>query len=348
VIDWAKIETFIGYGNADARVVFLGMEEGLRRDADLEADLRARSKYEPYMDLLRAQTDLDGPSAYFGEAPITQKTWRPMCHLMLRMAGVSKPSREERLRYQADKLGRHGGDTLLAELLPYPHSDSGQWLYGKFGRFKSREAYAETVIPRRQVILRELFRAHAPDFIVAYGKENWPHYQAIFNNAEWAVDGPFSFAQWGKSHVILTHALSGRQFNTDDQLDRFASIVLRHLPTQAALQDALKQPPVIEVTDTGQALRRANRQFREAFGALVRSFRSASGLTIDSVSDKARAFAGQGNSGGVRNLEAGRGWVDPNFAHGVFLAVNIPDAEEMALGYAKLKTGLHGVTKECD
>ena len=75
--DWERIENFIGYGRPDAPVVFLGMEEGLRRDADLLADLLARSAFEPYMDLVQAQSELDGPSSYFGEGAITQKTWRP-------------------------------------------------------------------------------------------------------------------------------------------------------------------------------------------------------------------------------------------------------------------------------
>lgn len=125
-IDWERIENFIGFGRPGAPVVFLGMEEGLRRDADLLADIQARSTYKPYMDLGEAQTQLDGPGAYFGPTPITQNTWRPMCHLMLRRAGNRHPTLEQRRRYQADLLGRRNGDSLLTELLPYPHSDSEQ------------------------------------------------------------------------------------------------------------------------------------------------------------------------------------------------------------------------------
>jgi hypothetical protein len=226
VIDWDRIEDFIGYGNPEAPIIFLGMEEGLRRDADLEADLQSRSRYDPYMDLAAAQSQLDGPGAYFGPNPITQKTWRPMCHLMLRWNGIECPTLDQRLRYQADHLGRRGEDSLLTELLPYPHSDSGQWLYARFDRFKTRESYADTVIPRRQAVLRKIFSDREPEVIVAYGKGNWPAYQGIFPGAAWAIDGPFSFTKWGKTRVVLTHALSGRQFNTAAQLERFAEICL--------------------------------------------------------------------------------------------------------------------------
>jgi hypothetical protein len=57
-LDWERIENFVGFGNQKPRVLFLGMEEGLARDADLLADLRLRSGYDSYMDLAEAQTQL--------------------------------------------------------------------------------------------------------------------------------------------------------------------------------------------------------------------------------------------------------------------------------------------------
>jgi len=148
-LDWERIENFVGFGNQKPRVLFLGMEEGLARDADLLADLRLRSGYDSYMDLAEAQTQLGGPAKYFGDFPKTQRTWRPMCHLMLRRAGVLHPTLTQRLRYQADALGRKNSESLLVELLPYPHPDSGRWLYDKFERFKTRAAYETAILPQR-------------------------------------------------------------------------------------------------------------------------------------------------------------------------------------------------------
>jgi len=351
-IEWDRIENFIGFGRPDAPVVFLGMEEGLRRDADLLVDLRARSTYEPFMDLGEAQTQLDGPGSYFGPIAITQKTWRPMCDLMLRRDGVQRPTLDERRRYQADRLGRRDGDTLLTELLPYPHSDSEQWLYAQFERYPTRRKFEKSLIPRRRDMLRKLFAEHPPQLIVAHGKANWPEYKEIFGELTWRKDGPFECATWGATRIVLAHQLAGKQFNTDEQLERFARIALPNspdAPSPAEPDRAMTSP----ISDDGESSsevpeRRANRNVRKVFGALTRSHRVASGLSAEKVALRATEFAGQGNPGGVRNLEAGRGWVHPGFAEGVFRAVGIPDPEELGRAYADLKLFFRGVTKEQD
>ena len=346
--DWERIENFIGYGRPDAPVVFLGMEEGLRRDADLLADLLARSAFEPYMDLVQAQSELDGPSSYFGEGAITQKTWRPMCDLMLRRKGIPSPTLRERVRYQADHLGRRDGDTLLAELLPYPHSDSGQWLYDSFGKFATRQEYEQKLLPHRLTLLAEALGTHPRELIVAYGKANWPHYKRLFHGVSWQPEGECEYGTWNGAHVVLAHQLAGKAFNTDAQLERFAAIALRI--ERSPLQDD-RHPRTVRSTSVGStfsARRSANLAFRKAFGALVAAYRSEAGLSPDQVSEKAKVFAGQGNPGGVRNLEASRGWVDPRFAEGVFRAVGIPNAEQIGAAYTKLKDGFRGVTREKD
>jgi len=57
-IDWNRIENFVGFGSPSAPYLFLGMKEGLLSEASLDADLLARSAYEPYMDLYDAQAKL--------------------------------------------------------------------------------------------------------------------------------------------------------------------------------------------------------------------------------------------------------------------------------------------------
>jgi len=57
-LDWDRIENFVDLGNRKQRVLFFGMKEGLALDADLLADLRLRPRYESYMDLAEAQTQL--------------------------------------------------------------------------------------------------------------------------------------------------------------------------------------------------------------------------------------------------------------------------------------------------
>jgi hypothetical protein len=53
--DFEKIEGFLGYGNPNARIVFVGLEEGLADVQRLDDDLRYRSTFsKPVMDVFRA------------------------------------------------------------------------------------------------------------------------------------------------------------------------------------------------------------------------------------------------------------------------------------------------------
>ncbi len=352
-IDWERIENFVGFGRTDAPVVFLGMEEGLRRDADLRLDLRERSSYEQYMDLAKAQRRLGGPSSYFGPTPITQRTWRPMCHLMLRRDGVQQPTPEQRRRYQADTLGRSKGDSLLTELLPYPHSDTSQWLYAPFGRYATRADYESALMPRRISLLRKSFSSKPPELIVAHGKSNWSNYKRIFEGIIWRSHASFEYANWGNSRVVLAHQLAGREFNTEEQLQFFADVALQSDTTRPTREDV--QPHALEnsILDENLLLharegRLSNREVRVKFGTLAHRYRIAAGLSQTIVAEKAKIIAGQGNPGGVTNLENARGWVHIGFARAVFEIIGIPDPAKVGRLYGDLREFFHGVTNERD
>jgi len=84
VIDWERIEKFVGFGRADAPVIFIGMEEGLKSAEALDEDLAIRSRYEqPIMDLREAHKGIAGTENYFDpdRAP-RQQTWRVMADIM--------------------------------------------------------------------------------------------------------------------------------------------------------------------------------------------------------------------------------------------------------------------------
>jgi hypothetical protein len=222
-IDWNCIEHFVGFGNPSAIVAFVGMEEGLQRDTELDADLELRSTYEPYMDLVAAQGDL-GVGTFFGPNAVTQRTWRPMCHLMLRRQGVAAPTNVRRRRYQADELGRADGQSLLTELLPYPHSDARQWLYSRFGRFHCRSDYEADLITRRQELLRNALAKGNAELVVCYGKHHWRHFKGIFPTLAWSEDGPFEYGRTGNAKILLAPLFSSRAYNSGGQLQRFADL----------------------------------------------------------------------------------------------------------------------------
>jgi hypothetical protein len=126
----AKILNFIGFGNPDAKVVFIGMEEGLKRDVDLQSELSARSEYNQYADLFEARGGGSDRRHFAGQL-ILQRTWGPMCRVMLARDNKDYTSIPAAKEYQAKKLGRLNGDSLLAEVLPLPSSSTREedWQY---------------------------------------------------------------------------------------------------------------------------------------------------------------------------------------------------------------------------
>jgi hypothetical protein len=94
MIDWQRIEEFIGFGRRDASVVFIGMEEGLKEAERLDEDLEVRSRYvTAVMDLKAAHDVIAGTERYFDpdRAP-RQPTWRVMANLMLRREDLPQPT----------------------------------------------------------------------------------------------------------------------------------------------------------------------------------------------------------------------------------------------------------------
>jgi hypothetical protein len=230
MIDGDRLESFIGYGNRDAPVVFIGIEEGLSDVSALVADLSSRSQFECIMDLHEAHVGLADVQKLFGDNAKTQRTWRPMCHVMLRRAGIERPTLKERKRYQGNELGRRDGQTLIAELLPYPSKkqarDSAAWPYGGLCRFQTYKQYrSELLQKRKDLLVNELSRV-SRKLIVCYGKSEWNEYMDLFQIINWVDDGVYRLGAWLDSRVVLTDHLSSRTFNTEEQLQQFVDVVL--------------------------------------------------------------------------------------------------------------------------
>lgn len=113
---------------------------------------------------------------------------------------------------------------MLAELYPYPNSDTKSWLYET--RYKNRDSYYAEMGEKRSAIFRELVAIHRFDVIVAYTKAAWPSFERLFGVGEWEAFGAFKVGMLGKTRVVLTPAFSDRSFNTEEQLQAFADVTL--------------------------------------------------------------------------------------------------------------------------
>jgi hypothetical protein len=147
---------------------------------------------------------------------------------MLRLTeGVPEPTLPERVRYQADKLGRGGGLTLLAELMPYPRKSADKTLgpYQKYNRYADYESYRVEMLRKRLPLLKALFAMPCQrKLVIAYGKGDWDEFKTLFKT-NWSAAPPCEWGRVGEMAVVLTPHLSDRTFTPQVGLDHLAATV---------------------------------------------------------------------------------------------------------------------------
>jgi hypothetical protein len=146
-----------------------------------------------------------------------------MCYIMLRLDG-REPTLENIRTYQAEKLGRFNGNTLLTELMPIPKPKVKRWGYDELiPQFATREEYYRVVKPRRIEYLRALLTEHRPNVVVCYGKAFWGDYRQLFEGTVFEQEGQFQTAAFDDTQVILTGHFAARSMN--GRFDELATII---------------------------------------------------------------------------------------------------------------------------
>ncbi len=169
------IQTFFGYGDFQAPFWLIGMEErGATTFEDIQQRLgawhaRGGRELEDVAEYHRAL----GVSSLFGPRPPLQPTWQRLIRIVLGAQGLPAPT--ERVRqYQAEQLGRPGGDTALLELLPLPAPGIRSWPYRAWSSLpylESRDRYREHVAPQRAAHLQQALEAWRPPTVLFYGMD---------------------------------------------------------------------------------------------------------------------------------------------------------------------------------
>jgi hypothetical protein len=178
--DADKLLDFIGFGNLDGPIWFLGMEEG----GGNEKTIRVRLDFDEVMDLEEAHREL-GITHHFGPKPQLQPTWSVLSKIALGLNGKPNDSESAR-RYQARELGSEDGETLVCELLPLPNPGMDHWIYADLfndSRLEDRETYEAHVLPTWQERYVRLLEKHEPGLVICYGKTYWSRYEKLFPRA---------------------------------------------------------------------------------------------------------------------------------------------------------------------
>ena len=190
---------FEGYGTKTALYWFLGMEEG---GGSIE-QLRERAKrFEPVEDLHAVARIGFDITKYVA-------SWRVMSMLTMAIQGTPKwRDKATAQDYQITRLGRHGGDTFLTELMPLPCPNINAWPYESI--YPTKEDYIACVRPGRIKWLRSEISAFKPRLVICYGKGNWRHHEEIFNDVEFRpeLDEKIRIGKREQTTVLLTPFLS--------------------------------------------------------------------------------------------------------------------------------------------
>jgi hypothetical protein len=214
---FTKLCKFIGYGNLEAPVWFIGPEERLLEETEeqIVQHLEIRRRFKPVECLrgvhVRKLKELTCP----GLEPKLQGTWKRMCWIMLWLENRDPTkNRLDVLDYQTCQLGVTGGRTLLTELLPLPKKSTRpcDWpdFYSREFGFQGLEDYKASVLPCRLNMLRELVERYNPPAIVCYGKGYWGAFQELFE-----LFGKFTPDQGDKT------------IQTIERIERIDSVVIR-------------------------------------------------------------------------------------------------------------------------
>jgi len=181
--------TWLGLGNLDAPVWFIGMEPGGdAADDEAWATVWAdRFGGMPTVDLHASAGKREAP--YLGLDNRTHKTWSPLIRLRLAYAGLPTDDANV-LRYQRERFAKADGDEAILEVSAYA------------AKSLAHPSQRKEYLASRLDLLRDLIRDHqrSPEVVVCYGK-TYAQYYASLCGGEFDDDG---FRWSGSTLCILT------------------------------------------------------------------------------------------------------------------------------------------------
>ncbi len=205
---------FYGYGNYDAPIWFVGMEEGGGNDLEQVAqrmkswDRRGRRELE---DVVEYHNEF-GVTRFWEDKPKLQPTWGRLIRMLQANSLSADPNvaRKQVGEYQRDELGRSNSKTCLLELLPMPSPSKKKWLYSAWQNFvpqlATRAEYEKWFLPDRINKIKERIRRHQPAVVVFYGVGYRKHWQTISeSNFVESENAGFYLAQAGSNSFFMTH-----------------------------------------------------------------------------------------------------------------------------------------------
>ncbi len=184
-------ESFLGYGNVNAPVWFIGMEEGgggSFGEISKRVNVWTERGKHPLEDIFAYHSAISLDQWFSGPRPKLQSTWSGLIRLQFGLTGKDPAlmgihEQTELIRdYQQNHLGRSTGAERLMELLPLPSPSNQAWLYAKHSRLPwlaNRARYMDFQAPLRAAKIRKEVEVYKPKIVVFYGLGFRDHWTSI-------------------------------------------------------------------------------------------------------------------------------------------------------------------------
>jgi hypothetical protein len=169
-----------GYGNWKAPYWFVGPEQGMTVDEDINRRVEAWDGQE-LSDCRKFHEDI-GEMRWHGEPPKLQKTWKQLMLFLMTFQGtplnLDNPKDKGRLcAYQRDRWGRFNDETCVIELSGLPAHCH------KAGERQRRDLFTKSEFKnmrgKRIEIIRTRMLASEPKLVVMYGTKESAHWTTI-------------------------------------------------------------------------------------------------------------------------------------------------------------------------
>ncbi len=209
---------FVGYGNLQSDIWFIGMEEGgSGLVGEIEIRLTAwhqtHSPYAADMAMFHKKISI-GHEFFSPQNAVIQRTWNKLAETLLVISGIELPHREQRRAFQAHHLGRIDSNHALLELLPIPAPNHRQWHLSTLNIpwMACRKTYESTWKCKRELLLKSLIKEHRPKVVVMYGKGHFDAWNRISNGCMISDEQSniFSGVDAATLYIALPHPRTSR------------------------------------------------------------------------------------------------------------------------------------------
>ena len=173
-----------GYGSWDAPYWFIGPEQGMASDKDIQLRVEAwLGLGENELDDCREFHEHIGEMKWHGKRPKLQKTWKQLMLLLMAFLGapkdiIGKPKDKTSLcEYQRDHWGRLNDETCVIELSGLPahcYRTSKKQTHELF-----EQGQFEVIREKRIASIGKRILLHKPTLVVMYGRKEMAHWEEI-------------------------------------------------------------------------------------------------------------------------------------------------------------------------